>query len=704
VASGRTLDEIAHGRHKVWQSNRPAATAAAKRHHVRRSAGLDVSSLAQAKPSSMPERIQPQLATLVNHVAEGPEWMHELKYDGYRILCAIKDGRARLFTRNGNDWTAKLPHLARAAATLPLRTGWLDGELVAVKSDGSIDFQALQNSFDAGSDANLAYYVFDLLYVDGYDVRAAPLSERKKLLGSLMQDEKISPLFRYSQHIDGRGEIVFAEACRRGMEGLVSKRSDASYAAGRNRNWVKVKCGRRQEFVIGGYTDPSGSRAGFGALLLGVYDGEGRLRFAGKTGTGFSERSLKELHRRLKTLTIDKPPFANPPTRAEARGVHWVRPDLVAEVSFAEWTSEGLLRQASFQGLREDKPAATIVREEAAPEGEAASDAIASATGRRRRAAMRESRKRQSHGLKRSRHADGPTAIAGITLSNPDRVLYPEQNLTKLGLARYYERVADWIVPHLEDRPLTLVRCPEGHAGECFYQKHAKETVPDVIGRVDIPEDHGTGTYMVANSLSAVIALVQMGVLELHTWGAKRDLLERPDRFIIDLDPDPSVPWAQVVEAAQLIRTLLDELDLACFLKTTGGKGLHVAVPLQRVHTWDEVKAFSKAVADHLVKLIPDRFVANMSKQKRKGKIYVDFLRNARGATAIAAYSTRAKPGAPVSVPLSWDELSVDLRSDHFTVDNVLDRLTGMRRDPWRTYFTNKQQLTRRMKQALGVR
>ena len=283
-------------------------------------------------------------------------------------------------------------------------------------------------------------------------------------------------------------------------------------------------------------------------------------------------------------------------------------------------------------------------------------------------------------------------------------MLYPEQGLTKIGLAQYYEQVADWILPHLEDRPLTLVRCPEGRGADCFYQKHAKETVPDVIGRVEIPEDQKTAVYMTADSLAAVIGLVQMGVLELHTWGATRDRLDRPDRLIIDLDPDPALPWKSVVEAAQLVRSLLNELGLECFLKTTGGKGLHVVMPLQRVHTWDEVKSFAKALAEHLVRLIPDRFIANMSKRKRKGKIYLDFLRNGKGATAIAAYSTRAKPGAPVSVPLTWDELAVELRSDHFTVANVPDRLKRLRQDPWKDYFTVQQRLTSRMKRMLGMR
>ena len=455
------------------------------------------------------------------------------------------------------------------------------------------------------------------------------------------------------------------------MEGLIAKRVDASYVAGRNRNWVKVKCSRRQEFVIGGFTEPSGSRVAFGALLLGVYDTQGRFRYTGRTGTGFSDRSFKELHKRLKRLEQTKPPFVNPPSGSEARAVHWVTPKLVAEVAFAEWTNEGQLRQASFQGLREDKEARSVVHER--PDPGASREVRDKPAGHRR--SSRRSGAAKVQKVSRTHSSDGSTMVGGVTLSHPDRVLFPEQNLTKLALAQYYETVSEWILPHVQERPLTLVRCPEGYKKECFYQKHANDRIPEAVGRVEIPEDDGTAYYMVADSLPALIGLVQMGVLELHTWGAKRDKLDSPDRMILDLDPDPTVDWSSVLEAAQLLRTLLSELNLASFVKTTGGKGLHVVVPLQRVHTWDEVKTFSKALADHLVRMIPERFIATMSKQKRKGKIYVDYLRNAKGATAIAAYSTRAKPSAPVSVPLAWDELSVDIRSDHFTVANLLDRL-----------------------------
>ncbi len=700
VTSGRTIEQIASGRHRLWQSNRPARkqSTLASRPSISPPPDTRTKQLAGARRARQEEWIPPQLATLADEAPLGDEWVHELKYDGYRILCRVKNESATLVTRNDHDWTTKLQRIAEAAAVLPVKSAWLDGEVVALMSDGSISFQVLQSAFDTRSETNLVYYVFDLLYFDGYDLRQVALLDRKRALAAILPSDA-SGLIRYSDHVPGRGEVVFAEACRRGMEGIISKRTDAAYLAGRNRNWIKIKCAHRQEFVIGGFTDPSGSRVAFGALLLGVYDGQGQFQFAGRTGTGFSERSLKELHKRLTALEQPQSPFVNPPRGVDARGVHWVKPRLVAEVSFAEWTNEGLLRQAAFQGLREDKAAKAVIKEgpgKHTPMRAASSGVSKIPVRRRARAAESSSKKNEAS-------VAGPTTVAGVTVSHPDRVLFPDQGFTKLALARYYECVSPWLLPHLQDRPLTLVRCPVGYDKDCFYQKHANDKVPDTIGRVKISEDTGVSWYMIADSLPAVIGLVQMGVLELHTWGAKRDGLDRPDRIIVDLDPDPSVPWNFVIEAAQLVRTLLNELDLKCFVKTTGGKGLHVVLPLQRVHTWDEVNAFSKGLADHLVRLIPDRFIANMSKQKRKGKIYVDYLRNAKGATAIAAYSTRARPGAPVSVPLAWEELSVDVRSDHFTVANMVARLKVLKRDPWRDYFTVKQKLTRKMKVSLGV-
>jgi bifunctional non-homologous end joining protein LigD len=662
----------------------------------------ELAKLAGARKRPLPDVLGAQLATLVDTAPADDAWLFEAKLDGYRMLCRISDGKARLFTRNGLDWSSKMPRCAEAAAALPVRQAWLDGEVVVLDSNGMSSFQALQSAFRAGAQRPIHYYVFDLLYLDGYDLTHSPLVERKRLLAALLKNT--GDALRYSDHVEGNGRAFHAEACRRGLEGIIGKRRDAPYVEGRTRSWIKVKCRRQQEFVIGGFTDPRGSRQGFGALLIGVYEQNGALRFAGRVGTGFNTLLLRDLQPRLARLERQTPPFANPPTGAASRGVHWLEPRLVAQVSFAEWTDEGIVRQGSFDGLREDKPARAIVRELAT---ELPGDAE---TGRplkrpsRAKPRSREKRAAPARASKRSTGRGEAVRVAGIVLSNPDRVLYPAQRVTKQQLAQYYEAVAEWLLPHLEDRPLTLVRCPEGHEKQCFYQKHLGPAASEALDRVDIEEQVGESKpYAVANSLSAVVALVQMGVLELHTWGSRASLLERPDRMILDLDPDVGLPWSRVVEAAKLTHTLLDELGLASFLKTTGGKGLHVVVPLQRKHSWDEVRSFSQALARHLERALPERFTSGMSKQRRQKKIFIDYLRNARGATAIAAFSTRAKGGAPVSVPLAWDELADDLRSEHFTVHNVVERLRRLRSDPWDGYSKARQSLTAAMRRQLGL-
>jgi bifunctional non-homologous end joining protein LigD len=679
VESGRDLSEVARNKPRVWQSNRSHSSAFSLQ-----PSALSISSLPGAVKAACPEWIAPQLASLVDLMPDDDRWFCELKYDGYRILSCLRNGEVRLFTRNQNDWTEKLRLQADAVRSLTPGDAWFDGEVVVMTPEGKTDFQALQNAFDLRSAADMVYCLFDVMYLDGYDVRGVPLAERKRVLSSLFAAGRAVSALRYSDHIAGDGQKAFEEACRRGLEGLMVKQADSMYRSGRGRGWLKIKCDQRQEFVIGGFTDPAGSRIGFGALLLGYYE-QDTLKYAGKVGTGFSETSLEQLYAKLAAIEQNRPPFVNPPTGYDARGAHWVKPVLVAEVRFAEWTKEGILRQPSFQGLRQDKPARAIGRE---------------------RPVQSEAEERQTEqGDKRKSGKSGKSGknerpSSGTKLTHPDRVLFPDIGLTKQGLARYYEQVADWIVPHLRGRPLTLVRCPQGYQ-ECFYQKHVNETVPKPIGRVEIDEDGSTATYMVADSLEALLGLVQMGVLELHTWGATRDRLDRPDRLTFDLDPDPSVPWNQVIEAAQLLRTLLDELGLVSFVKTTGGKGLHVVVPIHRTQSWDDLKTFSKSVAEHVARTIPQRFTANMAKRVRKGKIFIDYLRNARGATAIAAYSTRAKPGAPVSVPLAWDELSPTLKSDHFNVNTVPKRLRDLRGDPWAGYDQVKQKISDRMAERL---
>jgi bifunctional non-homologous end joining protein LigD len=495
---------------------------------------------------------------------------------------------------------------------------------------------------------------------------------------------------RYSDHVQGSGKQFLAQACRLNLEGAVSKRADSTYAGIRSRDWVKIKCSRQQELVIGGFTDPKGRRPGLGALLLGVYEPEGGLRYSGKVGTGFDQQSLDTLRKKLEPLERNAPPFQNPPRGFEARGVHWVKPELVAEVGFAEWTADGTLRQPSFKGLREDKKAAEVVRESAQPMTSSSAGAEKKPGSNRRAPAAQ-------------RAAAAPASVAGVALSHPDKLLYPDAKLSKLDLARYYEAVGDWIVPHLQNRPLSLLRCPNGWQSECFFQKHADKSVHAAVKKVMVPQGTGSATYMMVNSASGIVGLVQLGVLELHPWGARAPKLERPDRLVFDFDPDEAISWEQLAEAVGLARSLLGELGLTGFLKTTGGKGLHVVLPIRPTLSWDQAKRFTRAVAELMVNTFPDRFVASAAKTKRIGRIFIDYLRNAEGATAVAAFSTRARANAPVATPIAWDEIDRDLRFDYFNLRSVPERLARLKADPWAQFFSMKQSVTAAMLKRLGV-
>lgn len=613
-----------------------------------------------------------------------------MKFDGYRALCRIERGAARLYTRAGHDWTRKWRGLADVLAELPVDEAWVDGEVVAVDEHGQVSFQALQNMMRQGKEAQLAYYLFDLMHMNGYDLSAVPLIERKRLLQQLLHGMPENGPLLYSDHIEGSAQQVFEHACMHGMEGIVVKRADATYQPDRGRAWLKVKCRQRQEFVIAGYTDPGGTRVQFGALLLGVYDDQRRLRYCGKVGTGFDAAALSAVAKHFTKLQQPAPAFHHPPTGSEARGVHWLKPELVAEVDFAHWTDAGIIRHAAFVGLRSDKPATDIVREQPLSDKELAMT---------ERKAKKVAPAEQAAPQKKAVHGSGAgrDRVCGVTISHPTKILFPRIGLTKLALAEYYEAIGERILPHLQQRPLVLVRCPQGSGHKCFFQKHINETMPDAIEQIEVPEGDGTASYMLANSLPAVIGLVQMGVLELHTWGSSAGHLDYPDRMIFDLDPADGLPWSRTIEAATLVHGLLDEIGLKSFLKTTGGKGLHIVVPLKPGRPWDEVKAFSKAIAEHLAQTLPERFTANMSKAKRDGKVFVDYLRNGMGATAVAAYSTRAKPEAPVSTPIFWEELGEHLRADTFNVGNIRQRLASLSEDPWQDYSRLKQRITTNM-------
>jgi bifunctional non-homologous end joining protein LigD len=701
VASGRTMSQIANNTKPLKQPGpkrrRTKRTSAPERpdHRTRKPSGprsLDPSSLKGARRSTLPAKIAPELPTLVQEVPRGSEWVYELKLDGYRIIAFVNDGKVSLLTRRGHDWTNRFPTIATELEKLTSGDIILDGEIVVLRPDGTSDFQALQNVMRHGNDGAIVFFVFDLLYFRGHDLRQVALIERKQLLSQWLDRNSHSLAIRYSDHITGDGERVFSLACRHGLEGIVAKRTDSRYEERRTANWVKVKCKKRQEFVIGAWTEPGGGRESLGALLVGYYRAPAELVYAGRVGTGFTQQSLRDLHKLLQPLEQRKSPFRKPPSGIAARGViHWVKPKLIAEVAFAAWTADGLLRHASFQGIREDKAPSEITREMPADERHSEPDARSNdedPEGEIMTSASTTRSSEQSHST---------DVFAGVRLTHPDRVFFPEENITKRDLAIYYTEVAPHLLPHLEGRPLSLVRCPDGSKKPCFYQKHLGTTMPEAVRGITIKEKAGAATYIAIDDLAGVISLVQMGVLEIHPWGSRTDRLERPDRLIFDIDPAEGLEWDDVVQAARHIKERLDDLKLDSFVRTTGGKGLHVVVPLVRRASWEELKSLAKSFADAVVREQPKRYIAQSSKVKRAGKIYLDYLRNERGATAIASYSTRARPGATVATPLSWDELSGSWRPDRFNTRTVPERLETMKQDPWQGFFEARQTITKAM-------
>ncbi|MBN9426316.1 MAG: DNA ligase D [Burkholderiales bacterium] len=618
-----------------------------------------VPEMQKAAKAALPASLSPQLATLV----DGPpvvvsDWLWELKFDGYRMLARIERGSVRLFTRNGNDWTARMPELARAVKRLPLRSGWIDGEVLMLDAQGVPDFQGLQNAFDGSSTKNLIYYVFDMPYADGRDLRSLPVIERRELLRALLEPSAGDRL-RFSEAFEAQPQDLVSSACKLGFEGVIGKRKSAPYASRRNADWIKLKCSHRQEFVIGGYTDPQGSRTGIGSLLLGVHAADGSLTYAGNVGTGFSERTLLELRSKLDALASATSPFANP--RAIGKKAHWVEPRLIAEVSFAEWTQDQRIRHSVFHGLRDDKPARAIIRERpthlAAAEAPDAPDAA----------------------------VDAGSMPATLRVSHPARVIDDSTGITKIELVRYYAKIAPLMIEHLKGRPVALVRAPEGVNGELFFQKHLDKFVMAGFEQLDPALYAGHPSMLAVTQPEGLLAGAQMNVIEYHTWNAKKDKIDRPDRMCFDLDPGQGVAWERVQEAAELVRVLLHELGLAPFLKTSGGKGLHVVVPIKRLHDWDTVKGFSQAVVQHLARTIPQLFSARSGPRNRVGKIFVDYLRNGWGATTVSAWSARSRPGMGISVPVNWAELDKLTGGAHWNIRTVDDRLR-LGNAPWDGY------------------
>lgn len=676
VLSDRTLIPRKRGKAKP-----PAATKAVKTPARRRSRKDEPNAtLSGAKQAPLPESLKPQLATLVESVPDG-DWRYEIKFDGYRIMARIESGKVQLFTRNGHDWTHKMPQQAEALAGLGLESAWLDGEVVVPDEDGTPDFQALQNAFEAGRSGSIIYYLFDMPYLNGMDLREVALEERRAALNQVLDADE-SELLRYSADFTDQPESMLESACQMKLEGLIGKRAGSTYVSRRSNSWVKIKCKNRQEFVIVGFTDPKGARSGFGALLLGLHDEQGRLLYAGKVGTGFNHATLESLHAKLKPLEVDESPLAKAPPAADVRGAHWLKPELMCEVAYAEMTRQGVVRHSVFHGLRSDKPAKAITHERVAK--------VAKATG----------------AAKPNKSNLAPNTAGGrVKISNPERIIDKSIGATKMELARFYAEVSPWALPHLTQRPLALVRAPEGIDGELFFQKHTEKLSIPHITQLDTSLFPNHAALMTIDTAEALISAAQMGTIELHTWNAVAPVLDRPDRFVLDLDPDPALPWKRMVEATQLTQTLLDEIGLQSYLKTSGGKGLHIMVPLKPIHSWTEVKAFSQAIAQYMAKLMPQHFSAVSGPKNRVGRIFIDYLRNSKGASTVAAYSVRAREGLAVSVPIHRDELADLKGANIWTIRNLIPRLEEQGDDdPWAGIDEADQQITDEMRVQLGMR
>jgi len=625
--------------------------------------------------AALPARIEPQLATLAAAPPAG-DWVIETKFDGYRLMARIENGKAKLITRNGHDWTKKMPALAAAIEALGVDSTWLDGEIVVMSEAGVPDFNALQNAIDSVAGEEIDYFVFDLPFHAGRDLRKVPLRARRALLREIVEAHALDRV-RLSQSFEAAPAQMLEAARQMGLEGIILKRGDAPYVSGRTETWLKLKCHARQELVICGFTDRANARGEVGSLLLGYHDG-GELKYAGNVGTGWNAKTGRDLHARLLKLEVAEPLFDAESlkpgrwSRRTAGGERWVRPELVAEVSFAEWTPDGHVRQAVFQGLRLDKPASSVTREVArVPPVASSPPGVAPASAAR--------------------------AGSSIKVTNPERVIDPSTGLTKLALVRYYESIAEQILPHLVDRPVSLVRAPEGITGELFFQKHPETRMPGlrVLDKALWP---GHSALLAVDTADALVSAAQMNTVEFHTWNSTAKRIDQPDRVVFDLDPGEGVSWGHVQEAALLVHALLQELQLEGWLKTSGGKGLHVVVPLLPKLGYDAVKGFSQAIVQHLAKTIPQRFVAKSGGSNRVGRIFVDYLRNGHGQTTATAFSARSRPGLGVSMPVAWEQLRELKGGAQWSIATAREYLSFQTTDPWAGYWQAKQTLAAGMK------
>ena len=644
VTTGRTMAEIAAGE-DVWRSSR----------------GRQKGGRARKKASRAPPPFEePQLATLVDEVPSGTRWLHEIKYDGYRLLLSVGDGVATAFTRKGLDWSDRFKALIKAAAKLPAGC-LIDGEAVALDDEGRPSFQLLQSTLKGGG-APLAFYAFDLLVDRGESIRKLPNIERKERLAALL--EGVPPPILYGDHIIGRGEEMFEAVCKQGGEGIISKKASATYQGTRTRNWLKIKCIQRQEFVIVGWSE-SDKRIGFRSLLVAAKE-KRKLTYVGKVGTGFNAKLMGELMELMEPLAVDKAPVEVP--RADRKGAHWIKPKLVAEIAFSEFTDDGILRHPSFIGLRQDKPASEVVVETVKHTEDVTKQPKPKAPKAKKKGAA-------------------TAEDFGIEISSPERVIFPELGLTKKDLADYYATIEPLIMVDAANRPMTVIRCPGGRTGECFFQKHDKGTFGPHVKQIPIEESSGAvEDYLYFDDIQGLLACVQMGTIEFHGWGSKVDKVEYPDRLVFDLDPDVGLDFAKVKTAAVRLKALLEDLGLKSFPLLSGGKGIHVVVPLDASKDWPTVKSFADRFSRAISEAEPQTFTANIRKVQRKGRIFLDWLRNQRGATAVMPYSARARENAPVSAPIAWEEFDRYDSGHHFSIrdaDELLKRASSKMLAGW---------------------
>ncbi len=697
VISGRSIEEIAAGKGKkrVWHSNKSVADnvkAGATRGGVRpaKKASREGKSAKRSKKkgdATLPDFVPPSLAISRDAAPNGRAWVHEIKFDGYRTQARLDRGKVKLLTRKGLDWAARFPNVAADVARLAADTALIDGEIVVENSRGVADFSMLQAALSNGERDSFVYYVFDLLHRDGEDLSRQPLIERKAALKELLDQTGDSGAIRYSEHFTADGSEVWAQACRMSLEGIVSKLADAPYRTGRSDSFIKVKCHTAQEVVVGGFAPSTVEPRAIGALVAGYYR-DGKLIYAGRVGTGYTRATARELWKRLHPLEIAKPPFDEiPAVEARARDVRWVEPRTVIEAHFRGWTSDGIMRQAAFKGVREDKPANEVVREGPAGEGdpqEAPRRAAAKASGS---GAKKSKPVAKATTGKRGR-ASQPEGVVRFT--HPDRVYWADVGVTKQNLADYYTSVWDLMAPQVVNVPLSLLRCPDGTEGQCFFQKHASAGLNDEMLRSVV--DSKRRQVIAVENLDGLLSLVQAGVLEIHVRGSTIERLDLCRRIVFDIDPGPGVGWPDIVKAARDVRERLTAIDLESFVKLSGGKGVHVVLPVAPVE-WERVKIFVQAFAGAMAADDPDRYVAKMTKSLRKGKIFIDYLRNSLEQTAVAAYSTRAREGAPVSAPVTWDELGRVKSANQYTLLNLGKRLGSLKRDPWADIGRVKQKL-----------